>query len=86
MPKLLEVFGMPAIVLALGGILSICGALLAARQQVKAAERRTQYERELKEKAEENARLSREIAASVTGGDAFAYLLQAPHLASEVID
>lgn len=83
MAKLLELFGLPAIVLALGGVLSICGALLAARQQVKAAEQRTQYERELKEKAEENAKLSREIAASVTGGDTFAYLLPAPHLSSK---
>lgn len=78
--RFIDSVGWPAVVLALASLLSMVGALMAARQQAKSAEQRGDLERQLKEKAEENVRLSREIAASVTGGDTFAYLLPAPGL------
>jgi hypothetical protein len=81
--RLIDFVGWPAVVLALGSLFSMAGALMAARQQAKSAEQRGGLERQLKEKADENAKLSREIAASVTGGDTFAYLLPAPGLGSK---
>jgi hypothetical protein len=71
MGRVLGLLGWPAIFIAVGGLLSVVGALFAARQ-------RAEYERVLRQKAEENAELTRQVAASVTGGDTFAYLQPLP--------
>jgi hypothetical protein len=57
-----SVSGLPASVVVLGALVAASGALWASSE-------RTRFERGLRERSDEIARLNREIAASVTGGD-----------------
>lgn len=59
--------GGPAILIFIGVLISAAGAIWAARQQ-------TVSERELKQKNEEIAELTKQNLYSITGGDSFCYL------------
>ena len=70
----------PSVLLAIGAVFSICGALWAASEQAR-------FEHELRIKSEEIAALNRTIVATVTGGDTFPYLLIGrPGTESQVAD
>lgn len=57
----------PSGLILLSGILGVVAAFWAATEQ-------TRSEKDLREKAEEIARLNKQIAGQVTGGDSFCYL------------
>ncbi len=58
----------PAVIIFVGVLISAFGALWASQRQAS-------FERNLREKSEEIARLNRELANSVIGGDSFCYLV-----------
>lgn len=60
----IQYISVPMILVCVGAILSVIGTFWATYDQAKG-------ERELKEKTEEIARLNAELAATVTGGNAF---------------
>jgi hypothetical protein len=66
--KLVELLGGPTMVIFVGGIIAAIGAVWAAYDQTKSS-------KQLQEKSEEIARLNRETANTVTGGDSFCYLM-----------
>lgn len=57
----------PAVIIFIGVLISAFGALWASQRQAS-------FERNLREKSEEIARLNQELANSVIGGDSFCYL------------
>src|SRR6478609_5690772 len=57
----------PGWLMLLGALLSTAGAILASQRQAASEE-------ELSKKSVEIAELNKQIAASVTGGDSFAYM------------
>ena len=63
----LENMSLPAVMIFVGVLISAVGAFWASQQQAS-------FERNLREKSEEIARLNRELANSVIGGDSFCYL------------
>jgi hypothetical protein len=65
------VSGMPAFVVVFGALVAAGGALWSEME-------RTKFERELRGKSDEIARLNREIMDSVTGGDSWCRLLLLP--------
>jgi hypothetical protein len=58
----------PAWLMLLGALLSTAGAIWASQRQAASEE-------DLRNKSDEIARLNKQIAASVTGGDSFAYMV-----------
>lgn len=69
----------PWTVVFLGALVAAIGGWWSALRQeglrTEAAEQRVKFEQELRVKSDEIAELNRKIAASVTGGDGFCYLL-----------
>ncbi len=66
----------PAWLMLLGALLSTAGAILASQRQAVSEE-------ELRKKSEEIAELNKQIAASLTGADSFAYVVLAPFHAND---
>ena len=66
--KLLENLGAPAVLMFIGALISAAGAIWASQRQVIS-------ETELRHKSDEIAELNKQIAAAITGGDSFAYMV-----------
>lgn len=64
----------PMILIFVGAISSAVGAFWTAARQVKSANQRADFEKELRLKTEEIAELNKQIAANVTGGDSYCTL------------
>src|SRR5882762_1540173 len=66
--RLVESIGGPTILIFIGGIIAAIGAVWASYDQNTA-------NKKLEQKNEEIARLNRETANAVTGGDSYCYLM-----------
>jgi hypothetical protein len=78
--RLVESIGGPTILIFIGGIIAAIGAVWAAYDQNTSSKK-------LEQKKEEIARLNRETASAVTGGDSYCYLApmgNAPEVVSVV--
>lgn len=81
----MEFLSLPMMLVLIGAIASAVGGFLAtfrqgeeqrksAQEQLKYANERVEFEKDLRAKSEEIAELNRTIAASVIGGDSFCYV------------
>ncbi|MGO9019418.1 MAG: hypothetical protein ACLQVJ_13825 [Syntrophobacteraceae bacterium] len=79
MSRFLSYMNLPMVLVLTGALLSASGAFWANYRQnqekMLSANQRAQFEADLRAKSDEIAEINKQIAATVTGGDSFCYLM-----------